>query len=69
MMTKWLAHHGLMKIYQTASPDSFSNYGSKPKKNRLSSFNQMSSGSGDSCSSERKQKKMKKMVRALNSER
>ena len=40
MMTKWLAHHGLMKIYQTASPDSFSNYGSKPKKNRLSSFNQ-----------------------------
>lgn len=51
--------------YQTASPDSFSNYGSKPKKNRLSSFTQMSSGSGDSCNSERKQKKMKKMVRAL----
>ena len=53
--------------YQTASPYTFSNYGSKPKKNRLSSFNQMSSSSGDSCSSERKQKKMKKMVRALNS--
>ena len=49
--------------YQTASPDSFSNYGSKPNKNRLSSFNQMSSGSGDNCSSERKQKKMKKVVR------
>ena len=52
--------------YQTASPDSFSNYGSKPKKNRLSSFNQMSSSSGDSYSSERKQKKLKKMVRAPN---
>ncbi|GMY37875.1 transcription factor bHLH144 [Fagus crenata] len=52
--------------YHPASPDSFSNYGSKPKKNRYSSSNQKPSASGDSCNSERKQQqKMKKMVKAL----
>jgi hypothetical protein len=51
--------------YGSTSPDSFSNYGSKPKKNRYSSSIQESSGTGDSSNSERKRQKMKKMVRAL----
>ena len=52
--------------YHPASPDSFSNYGSKQKKNRYSSSSQKPSASGDSCNSERKQQqKMKKMVKAL----
>ena len=52
--------------YHPGSPDSFSNYGSKQKKNRYSSSSQKPSASGDSCNSERKQQqKMKKMVKAL----
>lgn len=47
-----------------ASPESFSNYCSKQKKNRSSSM-QQASGSGESCNSERKRQKMKKMVNAL----
>ncbi|KAG6642197.1 transcription factor bHLH144 [Carya illinoinensis] len=50
--------------YRSTSPDSFSNYCSKPKKNRSSSM-QKASGSGESCNSERKRQKMKKMVKAL----
>lgn len=51
--------------YRSLSPDSCSNYVSQPKKNRFSTSPQMSSSSGESCNSERKRQKMKKMVRAL----
>ncbi|XP_041022961.1 transcription factor bHLH144-like [Juglans microcarpa x Juglans regia] len=50
--------------YRCTSPDSFSNYCSNPKKNRSSSM-QKASGSGESCNSDRKRQKMKKMVNAL----
>ncbi|GMN43317.1 hypothetical protein TIFTF001_012535 [Ficus carica] len=52
--------------YGSSSPESCSNYGSKTKKNRSSSSIQRSSnGASSSCNDERKQQRMKKMVRAL----
>lgn len=51
--------------YGSNSPDYCSSGGSKPRKNRLSSSIQKSSGSGSSCNSERKRQKMKKMVKTL----
>ncbi|XP_059669112.1 transcription factor bHLH144-like [Cornus florida] len=50
--------------YGSESPDSCSNYGSKPSKSRLPSL-QKSSGSGSSCNRERKRKKMMNMVKTL----
>jgi len=52
--------------YGNNSPDSCSNYGSKPSKSRLPSLQKSSgSGSGSSCSKERKRKKMMNMVKTL----
>lgn len=51
--------------YGCSSPESYSNYGSKARKNSSSSSIHKSSGSVSSCKSERKQQRVKKMVRAL----
>uniref|UniRef100_A0A5B6YSI2 BHLH domain-containing protein n=1 Tax=Davidia involucrata TaxID=16924 RepID=A0A5B6YSI2_DAVIN len=51
--------------YGGDSPDSCSTYGSKPRKSRLPSSSQKSSGTGSSCNSERKRQKMRRMVKAL----
>ncbi|KAJ4826622.1 hypothetical protein Tsubulata_002223 [Turnera subulata] len=52
--------------YGSNSPDSCSNYHSKPrKKGSSSSSTQKSSGCDSNCNSERKRLKMKKMVKAL----
>lgn len=51
--------------YGCLSPESCSNYGSKARKNSSSSSIHKSSGSVSSCKNERKQQRVKKMVRAL----
>ncbi|XP_052182987.1 transcription factor bHLH144 [Diospyros lotus] len=51
--------------YESDSSDSCSNYGSKPRKSRRPPHLQNLSGSGSSCNSERKRKKMREMVKAL----
>lgn len=51
--------------YGCPSPESCSNYSSKPRKHSSSSTIHKSSGSISSCKSEGKRQKMKKMVRAL----
>ncbi|KAK2985754.1 hypothetical protein RJ640_025762 [Escallonia rubra] len=50
--------------YRSGSPDSISSYDLKPRKSRLASSSEKSTGNGSSCSGTKRQK-MRKMVKTL----